>query len=306
MRLARLAVALYPVAFRRRYGAELQALIEEQPLRAAGVLDLLIGALRAHLRPAPGLAGELDAGTRLGLGLGGVLACWVAFAAVGFGFYKTTENHPFGAHPRLGDAHLAVQLAGGISSLAVLAGALPLIAIALRRAWSEPDRLRKLVGLIGAPVAALLLFAVATLLLVLLAHGPRGAHAGGDPTTAAQGAFVAWGLGGLACGAVCVAAARRALFWIDVPRPWLIVALGLATLVAGAMVAIALATALYAGALQLDAPALAGAGNGPFQLVSTGVSLIAEAVAMAGLGLLALLSAGRGWLGMRAGRAQSS
>jgi hypothetical protein len=40
--------------------------------------------------------------------------------------------------------------------------------------------------------------------------------------------------------------------------------------------------------------------------VSTGVSLVAEAVAMAGLGLFALLSARRGWLGMRADRVQSS
>jgi hypothetical protein len=306
MRLARLALALYPMAFRRRYGAELQALVEEQPLRAAVVLDLLIGALRAHLRPAAALAGELDAGTRLRLGLGGVLACWAAFAAVGFGFYKTTENHPFGAHPLLRGAHLAVQLAAGIASLAVLAGALGLIAVALRRAWGEPDRLRKLAGLVGAPVAVLLLFAVATVLLVLLAHSVHGARAAGDPGTAAQGAFVAWALGGLACGAVCVTAARRALFGIELPQRWLLAALRLATLVAGAMVAIALAAALYTIALLLDAPTLAGAGNGPFQLVSTGVSLVAEVVAMAGLGLVALSSTRRAWLGARADRVQSS
>jgi hypothetical protein len=303
MRLARLAIALYPLAFRRRYGAELQALVEEQPPRAAAVLDLLIGALRAHLRPPAGLAGELDAGTRLRLGLAGVLACWVAFAAVGFGFYKTTENDPFGPHPLLGDAHLAVQLAAGIASLAVLAGALPLIAIAVRRAWGEPDRLRRLRALLGAPVAALLLLAAATGLLVLLA---RGAHGAGDPGAAAQLAFLPWALAGLACGAICVGATRQALFTIDLPRPWLLAALALATLVAGAMVAIALAAALYAIALQLDAPALAGAGNGPFQLVSTGASLIAEAVAMAALGLVALVSTRRSWLGMRAARVQSS
>ncbi|HST33085.1 MAG TPA: hypothetical protein VLJ80_06140 [Solirubrobacteraceae bacterium] len=89
------------------------------------------------------------------------------------------------------------------------------------------------------------------------------------------------------------------------PQPWLLAALCLATL-AGTMVAIALATALYAIALPFDAPALAGAGNGPFQLVSTGISLAAEAVAMAGLGLVALLSTRRTWLGMRADHVQSS
>ncbi len=303
MRLARLVLALYPMAFRRRYGAELRALIEEQPVRAAIVLDLLIGALRAHLRPAAGLAGELDVGTRLRLGLGGVLACWVTFAAVGFGFYKTTENHPLGAHPMLSDAHLAVQLAAGIASLALVAGALPLIAVALRQAWDERDRRRKLIGLIGAPVAALLLFAAATVLLALLAHGT---HARSRASAPGQGAFVVWAFGGLACGAVCVVSARGALFKIDVADAWLIAALQLATLLAGAMVAIAVATALYAITLQLDAPALAGAGNGPLGLVSTGLSLALEAVAMAALGASALLSTSRSWRGIAATRGSSS
>lgn len=301
MRLWRLALALYPRAFQRRYGAEMRALLEREPVRARTVLDLLLGALRAHLRPPAGLAEELDAGVRIRLGLGGVLACWVAFAAVGFAFYKTTENHPFGAHPVLGDAHFAVQLAAGIAALAAVAGALPLIAIALHRAWGEPHRVRSVIGLAGAPAVALLIFAAATGALVLLAHGERSrAH----PGVAAQAAFVAWGLGGLTCGAVCVAAARRALLQIEVPRSSLTAALALATLVTGAMVAIALATTLYAIGLQLDAPGLAGSADGPFQLIGTDISLIAEALTMAGIGGLALLSAGRGWRGVAAARAR--
>jgi hypothetical protein len=297
MRLWRLLLALYPLAFRRRYGAEMRNLLEQEPVRARTVLDLLLGALRAHLRPPAGLAGELDAGMRVRLGLGGVFACWVAFAAVGFAFYKTTENHPFGSRPLLGDAHLAIQLAAGIASLAAVSVALPLIGLALLRAWGGPDRRRRLIDLVRTPATAVVVFAAATLALVLAAHGERSRL---HPGAATQGAFLAWTLVGLACAAACVLSARRTLLRIDLPAVWLARAVRLATLIATAMAAIALATLLYALALLLDAPALAGSANGPFQLVSTGVSLLLEAFAMAVLGALASLSALRSWRAMPA------
>ena len=299
MRLWRLALALYPLAFRRRYGAEMRALLEQEPPRARAAIDLLLGALRAHLRPPAGLDDELDAGVRIRLGLGGVLACWVAFAAVGFAFYKTSENHPFGAHPLLGDAHFAVQLAAGIASLVLVVGALPLIGLALRRARNRPGGGRRLIGVVRAPAAAVLVFAAATALLVLVAHGVRSRV---HPGAAAQGVFVAWALLGLACAAVCVAYARRTLLRIDVPELWLARELRLATLVAAAMAAIALVAMLYALVLLHDAPVLAGSPNGPFQLLSTGASLVIEALAMAMFGALAALSAKRAWRGVPARR----
>ena len=54
-RLAGLALALYPLAFRRRYGQEMRALLDETPPGVHTVLDLLRGALAAHLRPPAGL-----------------------------------------------------------------------------------------------------------------------------------------------------------------------------------------------------------------------------------------------------------
>jgi hypothetical protein len=96
-RLAGLALLLYPLAFRRRYGQEMRALLDETPPGVLTVLDLLRGALAAHLHPPAGLAGVVDAGDRLRGSMSGVLACWVVFAAAGFGFYKTTEDHPFEA-----------------------------------------------------------------------------------------------------------------------------------------------------------------------------------------------------------------
>ena len=48
----RLALALYPLAFRRRYEQEMRALLEDSPPRVLALLDLLRGAMAAHLRPA--------------------------------------------------------------------------------------------------------------------------------------------------------------------------------------------------------------------------------------------------------------
>ncbi len=294
-RLAARMLLVYPLAFRRRYGDEMRALLDQTPPRALTLLDLLRGALAAHLRPPAGLAGVLDPVDRLRASTSGVLACWVAFAAAGFGFYDTTEDHPFGAvgnaHPLLGGAHVVVQVLAIVGSIAILAGALPLVMVALGQARREP-RLRVLVSV---PIVAVIVFALLTWLLVWLAHSQHSRQ----PTTAGGGAFIAWGLAGLACGFVCVAASRKVLFAVPLVRGWLVAALACATLVSATMVAIALATAVYAVALPLDASALAGAPNGPLQAISTNVSLVVQLIVMAIAGGLAVTTTRRGWRAVR-------
>ncbi|MER6031909.1 hypothetical protein [Streptomyces sp. NPDC001851] len=48
---ARLALRAYPPSFRERYGCELEALVEDTGAGPSVVADLLVGALRAWLRP---------------------------------------------------------------------------------------------------------------------------------------------------------------------------------------------------------------------------------------------------------------
>lgn len=293
-RLAKLTLNLYPRAFRRRYGEEMRALLDQAPTRLSTSLDLLRGALVAHLRSPEGLP-ALDLGDRLRAPMSGVLACWVAFAAAGFGFYKTTEDAPFSAagraHGLLGAAHVAVQLLAIVASCAVVAGALPLVAAALAGARRRPD-LRRLVSL---PILAVVVFAALTGLLVWIAHSHSLRH----QPSAGHGAFVAWMLAGLACGAVCVVASRKALFAARVAPPRLVSALSFGTLVTAAMVAMALATALYAVALQLDAPRLAAIPNGPLGTTSTAFALLVQVVVMAIAGALATIATLRGWRGVK-------
>jgi hypothetical protein len=289
-RLARLILAVYPLAFRRRYADEMLALLDQTRVRPITLLDLLRGALLAHLRP-PAAAGAVDPADRVRATVSGVLACWVAFAAAGFGYYKTTEDAPFTtvghADRLLGNAHVSIQALALVASAAVLFGALPLIAAALAQAWREP-RLRRLVSL---PPLAVLVFAGLTAVLVVLAHSGHADR----PTTVGGVAFIAWGLAGLGCGAVCVVAGRTALFAVAVSRWQLVTAFVSGAIVTAAMVGIALATALYTLALPGDSPSLAGDPNGPLQLITTEASLIVQLIVMVLLAGLAATATRRGW-----------
>lgn len=289
-RLASIALAAYPLAFRRRYGAEMRALIEESPPSALGVLDLLRGALVAHVRPPAGGCLALEPGERLRASTSAVLACWVAFAAAGFGFYKTTEDGPAtlagSAHPLLGDAHLLVQILAVAGSLALVAGAVPLIAAALSQVRAQPSLRRVVI----VPPLAVLCFAALTALLVVFAH-TRHANAG----TLARGAFLVWLGCGVVCGGVCVVFARRALFAVDVSRAPLLIALTGATVVTVAMAAIAAATGSYALVLAVDARRVAGESGGPLGASNVEVAVLLQTLVMAAAAGLASVSVARGW-----------
>jgi hypothetical protein len=294
-RLAFLVLAMYPLAFRRRYEPELRALLEDAPVRPAAVVDLLRGALVAHLRPVGGDASALSADDRLRTTSAGVLACWVAFAAAGFGFYKTTEDPAFGAaghdHVLLGASHLAVQILAAVGALAVVLGALPLATAALGNARRE----RRLRAVTVVPLGALLTFVGVTAGLVAVAHAHHSEHT----TTAGGVAFIAWGLAGLACSAICVSAARRALFATPVSHRRLAAAAASGALVTTTMVAMAIATGLYTAVLVTRATSLAHAPDGPYGVVPTTVALVAHVAVMVVAGTLATTATRRGWHAVR-------
>ena len=152
-RLARAALTLYPLAYRRRYGEEMAALLDQSPASAATVADLVRGAARAHLRPEPSVAAEVGREERLRLGVSSVLLCWALFAIAGLALYKTTENgapEAGGGPGLLGGLHLGIEVLAAIGSVAVVVGAGPPVFIALREGAGR-HRLRRLVrpGLLG-------------------------------------------------------------------------------------------------------------------------------------------------------------
>ena len=287
-RLARLALAIYPPAYRRRYGAEMEALLEDQGPSPAAVIDLLRGAARAHLRPEPGLAAELGPDDRLKLGLGRTLLAWVVFSIAGLALYKTTEGNSFtsarDAHGLLGAAHLAIQVLALVATAAVVAGAAPLVAAALRQARSRPAARRA--SFLAAGCVAV--FGLATAALVAFAH------AGSAPGDALDAVILTLWTGlALACGIGCVVAARLGLLAIAVPRGVLRFSAGCAVVVVLGMVGIAVATAVYLAALAHDAPGLAGQGNGPLGTLSVGASLGVQLAVMVAVSVSAGAAAQR-------------
>lgn len=289
-RLARLVLRLYPLAFQRRYGEEMHALLEQEPPRARTVLDLLRAALLAHLHSSAAPAAFVDPADRVRASTSGVLLCWIFFAGAGFAFYKTTEDAPFSAaghaHPLLRDAHLVVQAVAIIASAAVVLGALPLIAVAVSHARRE-RRLR----VVGLPLLPVIVFGALTAVAVLIAHAQPSHHT----SAAGYGAAVVWGVAGLGCGAACAMACRAALFAIPVAPSRLRHALASGTLVTIAMFAIMCATTVYAVGLMVDASQLAASANGPFRVLSTGASLIMQVIVMVVVSALAATATRRGW-----------
>jgi hypothetical protein len=289
-RLARVALALYPLAFKRRYGDELEALVEQSRPRPATVANLLRGAAAAHLRPPAAAEAAIDGADRIRASAVGVLGCWVVFAAAGFGFYKTTENFDAAGyeHPLLVDSHQLIQVLASVASATVVLAALPLIAAALVHA----RRHRSVARLIGRPLLPAAAFAVLTAVLVLVAHASPSRSSAG---TGGHVAAVLWALAGLACAAACVAACRASLFASPAPPRRLLAALAGSWLVAAAMAAITVAVAVYAIALRADEARLGTEGNGPFQLLSVDASLVIVVVVMAVASALAVTAARRGW-----------
>jgi hypothetical protein len=289
-RLARLALALYPLAYRRRYGEEMTTLLEDTPPSPAVIVDLLRGAARAHLRPEPAVAGEVGADERLRLGVGSVLLCWVLFALAGLALYKTTEgsaSEGSGAPGLLNGLHLAIQALAALGSVAVVVAAAPLVFVALRQGAGRPE-LRRLTRLACGYVAA---FVAGTAALVLLAAGTT--HSGGVDALI----LAAWSLVALVCGVGCASVARRGLLEIDVPRRVVLLAGACATVVVAAMVGIALLTAAYLVALVAAAPGWAGEPNGPLGAVSVAMSVAIQLVAMAALSAPAAFGIRRAWAG---------
>lgn len=292
--LARAALALYPLAHRRRYGAEMEALLEDAEPTPATVLDLARGAATAHLRPRPDLVAAVPPGERIRAGAAGLLACWLLFALAGLGFYKTTEEQGFHRvgelHPLLGGAHLAVQLLAVLGSLGVAAAIVPLALAVLRRARGDRQA-RSAAILAAASVAALLL---ASGVVLLLANAP-----GAAPRGVAFGALLAWTALAVGAGLGCVLAARRGLFAIPLRRPGQLALVALGTLVAVTMAAITVAAALYLAALLSDAPGVGAEPNGPLGLLSVTASLAVQLGVMAAASALAARAALHGRVALR-------
>ncbi len=135
---ARWLVALYPARWRARYGEELRALLESEPVTPTLVIDVVRGALAAHGSPPP--AGAVTMRTRTPA-LVSILAILLVLPAVTFLSAALIRGlQP----PQYQPAHAAQVIFDAFAALPsgavwLLLGLAPLVALALAAivAWSR-------------------------------------------------------------------------------------------------------------------------------------------------------------------------
>ncbi len=278
-------LSLYPEAWRDRYGEEISALLDQTPASITGTVDLLRGALSAHLRP---LASSAPAARARG-SIAHVLGCFIVFCAFGLGFAKTTENYDYieHVHPVLGISHSVILIAALVAGAALALAAAPLASVSLvqARRTREPALMR----LMAVPPAAIAIFAgsVGVLVLWLNAHHHR----------AGVGGWVLLGLSLLCAGTggfACWAAPRAIMRRVDVPRRAFAFSVPAVALVALCMATVAVATGVFLVGILADAPHAGGSGNGPGQLIDVTTSIGIQFAGMLGLTAVAAVSAARG------------
>jgi hypothetical protein len=177
--LRRLLV-LYPEAWRRRYGDEFAALLEQTPLTFRTLFDVGVSAVDAHLNPTGPMRKWPFMFERLRASELAVFAGWILFVVSGLGFSKMTEDWHIlsvdsGTNPVVAVAYLAVAAGAVVALAGVLVAGVPIawaIAVSAVRA-----RRWHLLALLVVPPAALAIWLGVT--FVLLNAAAPGSTPGG-------------------------------------------------------------------------------------------------------------------------------
>lgn len=156
---------LYPVWWRGRYEEEMNAVLAAHRNSVATGVDLLLGAIDAHLLGDNRVEGAFRMANRMRTSVVLVFCAFMTFG-VGWGLLQrltdpTANFFPVSAaHPILLIAFRALQAAGLIGFLAFLAGGLPVFAIASKRAFTK--QLRGVIAPFWIAVLSLVAFLEAT------------------------------------------------------------------------------------------------------------------------------------------------
>lgn len=288
---ALLLLRLYPAAWRERYGAEVAEILARRPVSPWTLLDVLAGACDAHLHRNLLPERLVSMAHRIRSGEIAVFCAFVLFCLAWAPIQQMRDPLPtwesvVRVHPEIRTALDAVNAAGLLALLAILAGGLPILFSTLRSAASA--RRWSVLLLFGVPFLMLALIA----LYALLASGTwtqRAAPGSQDFTPLAAmlqlGFFVLF----LLTIVVSVAAVARAVSRSDLGERVLRFALVPAAVATAALLAALVATAVLAALTISEAPEV---GSGWTMAIVLAFALAAVVVSLAGLK--------RGWSAARA------
>jgi hypothetical protein len=166
-------IRLYPHTWRERYAEEFDALLAECLHSPLDVLDILLGALDAHLNLTHETNWRLiNMANKLRTTILIVFAGYIGFIVGGLSLYGLVDDSPAAAlmktNGALSAAWTAVEVGSIISLLAVVIGGLPLGLTILRRALTSS---RRELRLLLIPVFALLAVVIYGAFMAAIAAG---------------------------------------------------------------------------------------------------------------------------------------
>jgi len=216
---------LYPRAWRARYGAEFEALLEQCLHSPLDVLDVFLGAIDAHLLLLNGdnvnwrIMNMLN---KLRTTLLIVFAATIGFIVAGIGLVGLADDSPMvplmKTNTALSAAWTTIQAGAVVALLAVVIGGLPLALTVIRRALSDGHRG---LGLLLVPIFAFL--AVILYVAFIFAVARQWIHIPGVfPVVPTTGAFPPGNrllLAGLMAVFILGAIASTAAVWKVISKP---------------------------------------------------------------------------------------
>jgi MFS family permease len=265
--LARAALALYPAAWRARYGDEVRALLDDSGADLRTVASLACRAVPAWVWPARHLC---DRPARMRASIATVLAAWTVLTGLALVFAQLTQAQglkPAG-HPIVQWSYWVFDGAVLVSVLVVVAGGLPLWLLMMRSARRE-HRPRDIACLL-LPVVVPAMYLAAVIVTARLVS-----HAGG----VGPWWFLAFIVLGFAAGGVFAAGPGLALRRLRPRGPAVSLAANAAGVAAATMGLAGAASIVAAVGLYRWAPQYAGYHEGWPLGIYLPVVLLAAAVA---------------------------
>jgi hypothetical protein len=166
---------LYPRAWRERYGEEFEALLTECLHSPLDLLDILLGAVDAHLE----LTHEtnwrkINMNNKLRTAILIVFAAYIMFVVAGMGLFAFADDSPLvplmQTDGALSAAWIAIEAGSVISLVAIVVGGAPLAWTIIHRAFTSR---RKDLRLLLVPLYSVACFGVYTAVLIFLAFNTR-------------------------------------------------------------------------------------------------------------------------------------
>jgi hypothetical protein len=281
-RAAHALLLLYPRAWRDRYRGEVRELLAQHRVSTRTLLDLLFGAIDAHLHPGLFPRGELTVTHRIRTSQLVVSCAVVLYASALISLQQIRDPQAAwlqaaARHPQIRSGLIAVQVAGAVAVIAGIAGFLLVTTAMIRQAATGKSGDPRRLVIRGAILALAWLGITATAVAVTSSRPGTGARPMRTVDLVLEAAWLASTAIALLLGAMLL---WRALARAELTEAMALAARITATAAAAAMTAGLIATLIETSLLRTYGPDLIGAG-----WLTVIASAMFTATAMTGLAL---------------------